>query len=251
MRVDEPVVSLWESRTACGRPICPHTSSTAGHLVVHTVGRVVHSYPQMRAQWMAPSPVHRLCTTHRFHNPPGINPRYSSVCGEPLGGVGDRGSPDHADVTTHRCPVDDCGQLDPHAVYEAHFRGLQVRSGRSRGLYPQDDAPRWASLWIGVDEAVEDVGRRCVGGSGRCRRRRTSIWVREEAGARTCHGPARAEAWRGPVRGARRGSRAGTAGRIDRVETRRRRRVTGGCGRGVPSSLPCGTCGTCGTCGVG
>lgn len=227
MRVDEPVVSLWESRTACGRPICPHTSSTVGHLVVHTVGPVVHSYPQTRAQQTAPSAVHRLCTTHRFHSTPGKNARYSAVCGKPWGAVVEHGSPDHADVTTHRCPVDDCGQLDPHAVYEAVVRGLEAASGCSRGLYPQDDAPRWASLWIGVDETVEDVGRRCVGGGGRRRRRRTGLWAREEAGAITSHGPARAGARRGPVRGARCGPRAGTAGRVDRVETRRRRRVTG------------------------
>lgn len=179
-RVDEPVVSLWESRTACGQPICPHTSSTVGHLVVHTAGPVVHSYPQMRAQQTAPSAVHRLCTTHRFHSPSGINARHSAVCGEPLGAVVERGSPDHAHVTTHRSPVDDCGQLDPHAVYEALFRGHQAASRHSRGLYPQFDALRWASLWISVDEAEVDVAGRCVGRNGR---RRTGIWVGGEAGA--------------------------------------------------------------------
>jgi hypothetical protein len=224
MRVDEPVVPLWESRTACGRPICPHTSSTDGYLVVHTVGLVVHSYPQTRAQQVAPGAVHRLCTTHRFHSPPGKSARYSAVSGEPPGAVVDPGSPDHADVTTHRSPVDDCGQLDPHAVYEAVFRGCQAVQEHSRGLYPQDDAPRCASLWISVDEAVEDVGRRRVPPTTwPC-----GTWARGETGERTSHGHVRGAARRDQrrERGAG-GPRVGTAGRIDRVDARRRSRETG------------------------
>lgn len=226
MRVDEPVLSLWESRTACGRPICPHTPSTVGSLPVHNVGPVVHSYPQTRAQRTAPSAVHRLCTTHRFHSPPGKNARYPADCDEALGAVVDRGSPDHADVTTHRCPVDDCGQLDPHAVYEAVPSGLPAASGRSRGMYPQVDALRWASLWMGVDEAV-DVGSPRVGGTGRRRHGCSGTWAPEAAAAGTCDGLARAGVRHGPSRGARRGRRVGTARRVDRVDTRRRRRVTG------------------------
>src|SRR5690606_41511653 len=66
-RVDGLVVAVWESRASCGRPLCPHTSSTEMGCSVHTNTAVVHSYPQNGAQGWEIRCVHRLCTRMSVH----------------------------------------------------------------------------------------------------------------------------------------------------------------------------------------
>lgn len=55
---------------------------------------------------------------------------------------------DHADVTTHSNPVDDCGQLGPHAVYEPPSWASGRGSAEPVARYPQIRAPRWGTLWM-------------------------------------------------------------------------------------------------------
>lgn len=247
MRVDEAVAALWESRTACGKSFCPHTSSTAEHGVVHTIRPVVHSYPQKRAQQGMPRAVHRLCMTPRVHSAPGKNARQRAVCGCAPDVVVHPSSRDHADVTTHRSPVDDCGQLDPHAVYERSLRRGHGSGGPPGALYPQFDAPRWASLWMGVDSASETgVGGHEPSSGQRCESPRVREGVRRRSRIERWHRPQRSspcerdqedgEAGGVPPRCPGR-ERAATSAR--RAEVRRHDRTVPAAGHGVASQPRC------------
>lgn len=155
MRVDEPVSPVWESRGACGRPICPHTSSTDRGCPVHTQRAFVHNCPQNCAQARSGWAVHRVCTRASIHRFRGENHDVVRICRDTRDPVVHRRRPHSADVNTHRSPVDDCGQLHPHAVYECRSRPWLGSRVVAWSRYPQNMAPQWATLWTARETGEE------------------------------------------------------------------------------------------------
>lgn len=91
--------------------------------------------------------VHRALWRVSIHRDVGENPRDLAERGSRAGPVVVRVARHHGDVTTHRDPVDSCGQLRAHPVYESVFPLLTPLPAAVQGRYPQLCAPRWVSVW--------------------------------------------------------------------------------------------------------
>ena len=183
MRVDEPVSPVWESRGACGRPICPHTSSTDRGCPVHTERAFVHSCPQNCAHPRCEWAVHRVCTRISVHRFRGENHDVVRICRDTRDPVVHRRRLYSADVNTHRSPVDDCGQLHPHAVYECRSRPWLGSRVGAWSRYPQNMAPQWATLWT-----ARETGEEGSSGAGETLQRRWTTPMTRRSG-RGASGP--------------------------------------------------------------
>lgn len=123
---------------------------------------------------------------------------------------------DHADVTTHSNPVDDCGQLGAHAVYEPPSHASGRRSADPVARYPQIRAPRWGTLWM-----VPGGARGAVGAVLGRRATRDEDLVRAGAEPVRRSSSGRRRVARGEPTGVRRTSDAGGTGPCKDVDTRR------------------------------